>query len=94
MKKLMAIVALAAAYAAGASINFQPVRAQTAPGQIWQLGVAGGNSSSIAWRLNTATGFLELCNLTGGTPRCDAMPVPGAGATAPKGLLVPAPGGR
>jgi len=96
-KHALALVALAATFAAGASLNLRSATAETTlsqgPSQTWQLGVASGNSSTAAWRLNTATGFMELCSDAGGTPRCDAMPAPGA-TTAPKGLLVPAPAGR
>ena len=93
-----AIVTLAAAFAAGACFHFSSAKAETAPvplpSQLWQLGVAGGGSGPAAWRLNTATGFMELCSDAGGAPRCDAMPAPGAVSTTPKGLLVPAPAGR
>jgi len=88
-----AFLALAASFAAGASLHLRSAVAETAPSQIWQLGVSSGNTSA-AWRLNTATGFMELCSDTGGIPRCEAMPAPGAVASAPKGLLVPAPAGR
>jgi hypothetical protein len=97
-KHAYAFVALAAAFAAGASFNLPSATAETAPiqlpSQVWQLGVAGGNSGPAAWRLNTATGFMELCSDSGGAPRCDAMPAPGAVSSTPKGLLVPAPAGR
>jgi hypothetical protein len=95
-KHLFAFVTLAATFVADASLNFRSATAETVPSQgpsqVWQLGVA--NSGTAAWRLNTATGFMELCIDAGGTPRCDAMPAPGAAASAPKGLLVPAPAGR
>ena len=89
----LAFLALAATFAAGASLNLRSAIAETAPSPFWQLGVASGGSNG-AWRLNTATGFMEFCSDTGGTPRCDAMPAPGTAASAPKGLLVPAPAGR
>lgn len=95
---LFASVALAATFLAGASFNFRSATAETVPAQgpsqVWQLGVASGSAGTAAWRLNTATGFMELCNDAGGAPRCDAMPAPGAAPSAPKGLLVPAPAGR
>jgi hypothetical protein len=93
-KHVFAFVALAATFAVGASLNSRPATAEAAPSQgpsqVWQLGVA---NAGTAWRLNTATGFMELCSDVGGSPRCDAMPAPGA-TSAPKGLLVPAPAGR
>jgi len=97
MKHAFFVIALAAVFVARASLNLRPATAETAPApsapQTWQLGVSSGNTIA-AWRLNTATGFMELCSDAGGTPRCDAMPAPGAAASAPKGLLVPAPSGR
>ena len=94
----LVFVALAAISAVGVALNSRSATAETAPStassQIWQLGVASGNPGPAAWRLNTATGFMELCSDAGGTPRCEAMPAPGAAASAPKGLLVPAPSGR
>jgi len=101
MKKHALAVGLVAICAAGTSLDLRSASAETAPSpvtgppQSWQLGVATGNSGPAAWRLNTATGFMELCSDAGGTPRCDAMPAPGTtAASAPKGLLVPAPSGR
>ena len=95
------VIALAAIVAAGASLALRTATAETAPSpvtgppQLWQLGAASGISGPAAWRLNTATGFMELCSDAGGTPRCDAMPAPGTAApSAPKGLLVPVPSGR
>ena len=96
-KHVCLFVALAASFAAGACLELRPAVAETAPAAAtgpWQLGVAGANAGPAAWRLNTATGFLELCSDAGGTPRCDAMPAPGTAASSPKGLLVPAPSGR
>jgi hypothetical protein len=94
----LVFVALAAIFAVGAALNSRFATAETAPpaapSQVWQLGVASGNPGPAAWRLNTATGFLEMCSDAGGTPRCDAMPAPGAAASAPKGLIVPAPSAR
>lgn len=96
-KPAFLFVALAAIFVADASLDLRSATAETAPSQPagpWQLGVASGNSGPAAWRLNTATGFMELCTSTGGTPRCDAMPAPDTAASSPKGLLVPAPSGR
>jgi hypothetical protein len=93
-KYAFAFVALAAASGLVAVQNLRPAEAETAPqpaSQLWQLGVANGGSGPAAWRLNTATGFMELCSDAGGTPRCDAMPAPGAAPSGPKGLLVPVP---
>jgi len=57
--------------------SLPPANAQTAPtSSPWQLGIANGETARAAWRLNTAAGFLELCNATGGPPRCVAMPAP------------------
>jgi hypothetical protein len=95
-KTFFLFLALTASFAAGASLDLRPAAAETAavpPAGPWQLSVAGGGTPA-AWRLNTATGFMELCSAAGGTPRCDAMPAPGAAATSPKGFLVPAPSGR
>ena len=92
------IIALTAIVAAGAFLALRSATAETAPSQApgpWQLSVASSNSGPAAWRLNTASGFMELCSDAGGTPRCDAMPAPGtSAASAPKGQLVPAPAGR
>lgn len=97
-KHAFAFVALAVVFVTGASLNMRPATAETVPSQgssqVWQLGVASGSAGTAAWRLNTATGFMELCSDVGGTPRCDAMPAPGAASPSPKGLLVPAPAGR
>jgi hypothetical protein len=96
-KHVFLCLALGASFAAGASLDLRPAAAETAPLPAtgpWQLGVATGNAAPAAWRLNTATGFMELCSDAGGTPRCDAMPAPGSAATSQKGLLIPAPSGR
>ena len=93
-KHVLASLALAAAFTAGATLQLRSATAETAPAAPWQLGVVSGGGGPAAWRLNTATGFMELCSDAGGTPRCDAMPAPGTASSAPKGLLVPAPSGR
>jgi hypothetical protein len=44
---------------------------------LWQLGVdSGGQGAGVAWRLNSATGHMETCSASGGTPRCFTMPAP------------------
>lgn len=73
-------VALAASYLAGAvSISLHPLpeaRAQASTVSPWVLGVAGAGSAIEAWRLNTVTGYLEMCTGKPDGPRCVAMPGP------------------
>ena len=52
-----------------------PAQAQTQSSQ-WQLGVDSGGQTSAAWRLNMATGYMEICNAIGGQPKCYKMPPP------------------
>jgi hypothetical protein len=41
---------------------------------VWQLGVESGGS--VAWRMNTASGYMEVCSAPALQARCTVMPKP------------------
>jgi hypothetical protein len=55
--------------------NEAAAQAQIQTGQ-WQLGVDSGGQTSAAWRMNVATGYMEICTAIGGQPKCYKMPPP------------------
>jgi len=59
------------------SLAYTPALAQAIGSNgTWQLGVSNWNQVNSAWRINTATGAMELCSAYNGKPDCFIMPKP------------------
>ena len=55
-------------------IETRAVAQAGSPVTAWELGVDNGGRA--AWRMNTTSGYMEMCSAPAGQARCTAMPKP------------------